>query len=41
MEDESNESVNKKYVMSSRREGMECGVIERVKYSTLRWCGHI
>ena len=20
--------------------GMECGVVERVKYSTLRWFGH-
>ncbi len=27
--------------MSSRGEGMSCGVVEMVKRSTLRWSGHL
>ena len=41
MDDESNESVYNKYDLSSRGEGMKCGVIERVKHSILRWYGHM
>ena len=37
---ENNESVYNKYGMSSRDEGTECGVVEKVKYGTLRWFGH-
>ena len=34
-------SVYSKYRMSSRGKGIGCGVIERVKRTTLRWFGHI
>ncbi len=36
MEGESNENVNRKFGVSSRGEGMSCGVVEIVKCSTLR-----
>ncbi len=38
---ESNENVYRKFGMSSRGEGMSCGVVEIVKRSTLRWFGHL
>ncbi len=38
---ESNENVYRKFGMSSRGEGMNCGVVEMVKRSTLRWFGHL
>ncbi len=38
---ESNENVCRKFGMSSRGEGMSCGVVEMVKCSTLRWFGHL
>ncbi len=34
---ESNENVYRNFGMSSRGEGMSCGVVEMVKHSTLRW----
>ncbi len=40
MDGESNENVYRKF-MSSRGEGMSCGVVEMVKRSTLRWFGHL
>ncbi len=36
MDSESNESVNRKFVMPFKSEGMNCGVVEVVKHSTLR-----
>ena len=41
MDGESNESMHNKYGMSSRCEGMEDRVIERVQRRTRRWFGHI
>ncbi len=41
MDGESNENVYRKFDMSSRGEGMSCGVVEMVKCSTLRWSGHL
>ncbi len=41
MDGESNENVYRKFGMSSRGEGMSCGVVEMVKRSTLRWFGHL
>ncbi len=38
---ESNENVYRKFGMSSRGEGMSCGVVEVMKRSTLRWFGHL
>ena len=38
---ESIESVYNKYGMSCSDEGMESGVLERVKRSPLRWFDHI
>ncbi len=38
---ESNENVYRKFDMSSRGEGMSCGVVEMVKRSTLRWFGYL
>ena len=40
MNGQSNENVYNKYGISSRGEGMESGVIERVKHSSLRWFRH-
>ncbi len=40
MDGESNENVYRKFGMSSRGEGMSCGVV-MVKQSTLRWLGHL
>ncbi len=39
--DGENESVYRRFSMSSRGEGMSCGVVEKVKCSTLRWFGHL
>ncbi len=36
---ESNENVYRKFGVSSKGEGMSCGVVEMVKRSTLRWFG--
>ncbi len=41
MDGESNENVYRKFGMSSRREGMSCGVVAMVNRSTLRWFGHL
>ncbi len=41
MDGESNENVFRKFGMSSRGEGMSCGLVEMVKRSTLRWFGHL
>ncbi len=38
---ESNENVYRKFGMSSRGEGMSCGVVKMVKHSTQRWFGHL
>ena len=35
MDGESNESVYNKYGLSSKGEGMECGMVEKIKPSTL------
>ena len=40
LDGESNESVYSKYGMSSRGEGIVCGVIGMIKCSILRWFGH-
>ncbi len=40
MDGESNENVYRIFGMSSRGEGMSCGVV-MVKRSTLRWFGHL
>ncbi len=37
---ESNENIYRKFGMSNR-EGINCGVVEMVKRSTLRWFGHL
>ncbi len=41
MDGESSENVYRKFGMSSRGEGMICGVVEMMKRSTLRWFGHL
>ncbi len=41
MDGESNENIYRKFGMSSRGEGMSCGVVEMVKRSTLRRFGHL
>ncbi len=41
MNGESNGIVYRKFGMSSRGEGMSCGVVEMVKHSTLRWFEHL
>ncbi len=41
MDGESNESVYNRSGMSSKGEGMKCGVVEGVKHNTLRWFGHM
>ena len=41
LDGESNESVYNRFGMTSRGEGMKCGVVEGVKRSTLRWFGHM
>ncbi len=41
MDGESNESVYNRSGMSSKGEGMKCGVVEGVKRNTLRWFGLI
>ncbi len=41
LDGESNENVYRKFGMSSRREGMSCGVVEMVNRNTLRWFGHL
>ncbi len=38
---ESNEDTYEKFGMSGAAVGMGCGVVEWVKQSTLRWCGHV
>ncbi len=40
MDGESNESVYGRFGASFKSEGMNCGVVEVVKHSTLRWFGH-
>ncbi len=40
MDGESNKNVYKKFGMSSRGEGMSCGVV-MVKRNTLKWFGHL
>ncbi len=37
MDGESNDNVYRRFGMSSRGEGMSCGVVEMVKHSTLKW----
>ncbi len=39
--DGENESVYKRFSMSSRGEGMSCGVVEMVKRCILRWFRHL
>ncbi len=41
MDGESNESVYRRFGMSSRGEGMSCGMVEKLKHSTLIWFGHL
>ncbi len=41
MDGESNENVFGRLGMSSRAEGMSCGVVKVVKRCTLRWSGHL
>ncbi len=41
MDGESNESVYGRFGMSVKSEGMNCGVVEVVKHSTLRWFGYL
>ena len=41
MDGESNERVYERLGMSSKGEGVKCGVVEWVKRNTLRWFGHI
>ncbi len=41
MDGERNENAYRKFGISSRGEGMSCGVVEMVKRSTLRWSGHL
>ncbi len=41
MDSESNVSVYGKFGMSVKSEGMNCGVMEVVKRSTLRWFRHL
>jgi len=41
MDGESNESVYRRFGMSVKSEGMNCGVVVVVKCNTLRWFGHL
>ncbi len=41
MDGESNKSVYRRFGVSSRGEGLSCGVVEMVKLSTLRRFGHL
>ncbi len=41
MDGENDESVYRRFGVSSRGEGMSCGVVEMVKSNTLRWFGHL
>ncbi len=41
MDGESNKSVYNKFVMSVKNEGINCGVVEVVKCSNLRWFAHL
>ncbi len=41
MDGDSNESVYGKFGMSFKSEGMNYGVVEGVKCSTLKWFGHL
>ncbi len=41
MDGESNENVYRKLGMTSRGEGMSCGLVEMLKRRTLRWFGHL
>ncbi len=41
MDGENNESVYRRFGMTSKREEMSCGVVEMVSCSTLRWFGHL
>ncbi len=38
---ESNEDMYGRFGMSEATVGMDCGVVEWVKQSTLRWYGHV
>ncbi len=38
---ESNEDTYERFGMNKAAAGVECGVIEWVKRSTLRWYGHV
>ncbi len=38
---ESNEDTYGRFGMSESAVGMDCRVVEWVKQSTLRWCGHV
>ncbi len=38
---ESNEDMYRRFGMSESAVGMDCGVVEWVKRSTLRWYGHV
>ena len=40
-EGETNERVYERFGMSEKAKGMDCGVVEWVKRSTLRWFGHV
>ncbi len=41
MDDKNNEGVYGKFVMSLESDGINCGVVEEVKCSNLRWSGHL
>ncbi len=41
LDGESYESVYNRFGMTSKGEGMKCGVVEGVKHNTLRWFGHM
>ncbi len=41
MDSESSESEYGKFGVFVKSEGMNCGVVEVVKHSTLRWLGHL
>ena len=41
MDGESNESAYGKFGMFGKGRGMNCGGVEVIKHSTLRWSGHL
>ncbi len=41
MEGERNGSLYRKFDIPFQSEGMNCGVVEVIKRSTLRWFGHL